>query len=211
MKKKIFLSIMLILVVTLFTVNAYASGMLSNIINQGTNFGNGNSSGIGSLAENFILDDVTDVIALIGNLVFAAVTVILGVKYIWSSAQGKAEVLESLPTFVVAVLFFYLGESIVKWLVGSGDEVTSSGAVWSIYNAKNWDTISGYIMWLINTFVRYAAFAGILVLGLRYMFASAEGKSNIKTSFGGLVIGLVFVFLASNVVNFIIDLGEGIL
>lgn len=212
MKKKIFLSVALILVVTFSTANAYASGMLNSIINQGSHFGTSSGSmTIGSELSGFLLGDVKDIILLIGNLVFAAVTVILGAKYIWSSAQGKSEVMESLPTFVVAVLFFYLGGSVVEWLAGDTNNVNSSGAFWKIYNAEEWSTISGYIIYIVNTVVRYLSFAGILILGLRYMFASAEGKSKIKANFGGLVIGIVFVFLASNAVNFIIDLGESII
>ena len=48
-------------------------------------------------------------------------------------------------------------------------------------------------------------------MGLRYMFASAEGKSQMKTSMGGVVLGITFVFMASKVVDFIIDIGEGVL
>ena len=43
------------------------------------------------------------------------------------------------------------------------------------------------------------------------MFASAEGKSQIKTNMGGAVLGIIFVFMASQVVDFIIDIGESVL
>jgi len=206
MKKKILMSILLIFVISVAVVNVHATGLLNNIISQGNSFGNsGSTTSLGTKLSAFIKGDVMSAVLAIGNLIFAAVTVILGAKYIWSSAEGKSEVMESLPTFVVAIIFFYLGETLVTWLTGTG------GLATSISGATSWTSISGKIIWIVNTIVRYAAFGGILFLGLKYMFASAEGKSQLKTNMGGLVLGMVFVFLASKAVDFIISIGEGII
>ena len=202
MKKKIFLTICLIgfLISVIVPTQVYA-GLLDDIISQGSGFG-GNSTNLGNELDTFITGDIMPIVGVIGNLVFAAITVILGAKYIWSGAEGKSEVMESLPTFVVAVVFFYLGESLVNWLNNASSGITS---------ATDWNQISSKVIWIINTVVHYAAFGGILVLGLRYMFASAEGKSNIKSNLGGVVIGIVFVFLASSVINFIIEIANGVI
>ena len=206
MKKKIFMSILLVIVVSITLVNVHASSLLDNIISQGNSFGNsGSTTSLGTELSDFIKGDVMSTVLAIGNLIFAAITVILGAKYIWSSAEGKSQVMESLPTFVVAIIFFYLGESLVTWLTGTG------GLATSISGATSWTSISGKIIWIVNTIVHYAAFGGILFLGLKYMFASAEGKSQLKTNMGGLVLGMVFVFLASRAVDFIISLGESVI
>ncbi len=202
MNKKILLTLLLVLVVSIIATNIYATDFLDNIIEQGSNFGNGSDSGIGSSMKTFINDKIVPIVSLIGNLVFAGVTVILGVKYIWSGAEGKSQVSESLPAFVAAVLFFYLGGSIVTWMTGATSTIAS---------ANQWSTISGKIIGTINMVVRYTAFGGILYMGLKYMFASAEGKSQMKTSMVGVVLGITFVFMASKVVDFIIDIGEGVL
>lgn len=202
MGRKILLTLLLVLVVSTVTVNIYANSFLNHIISQGSSFGTGSDAGIGSSMKSFINDKIIPIVSLIGNLVFAAVTVILGVKYIWSGAEGKSQVMESLPAFVAAVLFFYLGGTIVSWITGATSGIAS---------ANNWSTISGKIIGTINMVVRYVAFGGILYMGLRYMFASAEGKSQMKTSMGGVVLGITFVFMASKVVDFIIDIGEGVL
>lgn len=200
MKNKFLIIIMLFAIIGVHFISVNA-GMLDDIINQGTNF-KGSTTSLGTILSNFIKGDIKNTILLIGNLVFAAVTVILGAKYIWSSSEGRSEVMESLPTFVVAVIFFYLASSLVDWFTGATSNITTS---------HDWKTVSGYIMWIIETVVRYAAFGGILFLGLKYMFASAEGKAQMKTSMGGLIIGLVFVFLASTVVDYIIAIGESVL
>ena len=206
MKKKFLMGILLVFVISIVVVNVHATGLLNNIISQGNSFGNsGSTTSLGTKLSDFIKGDVMNAVLAIGNLIFAAVTVILGAKYIWSSAEGKSEVMESLPTFVVAVIFFYLGETLVTWLTGTG------GLATSISGATSWTSISGKIIWIVNTIVRYAAFGGILFLGLKYMFASAEGKSQLKTNMGGLVLGMVFVFLASKAVDFIIGVGDSII
>ena len=203
MKKKILLTLLLIMLVSITSINIYATSFLNNIIQQGTNFGNkGSSTDLGDELEWFLTQEIVPIVDLVGNLVFAAITVILGAKYIWSGAEGKSQVMESLPAFLVAILFFYLGESIVTWL---------TGASLTIASANSWNTISGKIIGTINLVVKYAAFGGILYMGLRYMFASAEGKSQIKTNMGGVILGITFVFMASKVVDFVIAVGEGML
>lgn len=200
MKNKILLLIILLsfVVINFMSVDA---GLLDDIIEQGTGF-SGSSTALGDELEEFIKGDVMEIVLLIGNLVFAAVTVVLGAKYIWSSAEGKSEVMESLPAFVVAVIFFYLGELLVNWLIGATSNITT---------ARDWKTVSGYIIWIINTVVRYTAFGGILFLGLKYMFSSAEGRAQMKTNVGALILGITFVFMASTVVDYIISIGEGVL
>lgn len=200
MKKKVFLTICLIFFVVAIIAPVYA-GLLDDIIDQGNDF-SGTSTGIGPTISKFIKKDIVEVIAAIGNLVFAAVTVILGAKYIWSSAEGKAQVMESLPAFVVAIVFFYLGENLVTFFLNTGNEITSAG---------DWDDLSNNVIWITNTIVRYASFGGILVLGLKYMFASAEGKSKIKTDMGGFFLGIVFVFAATSVVEFIVKIADEVI
>lgn len=203
MKRKIFLTIVLIVIVSVCSVNVHASGFLNNIITQGNSFENkGTSTGIGPVLKDFITGDIMDIVWLVGNLVFGAVTVILGAKYIWSGAEGKSQVSETLPAFLVAVVFFYLGEGLVDWFTGATTTVSS---------ASDWNSIAGLVFGTICSIVRYLSFGGLLYLGIRYMFASAEGKSQIKTSTGGLVLGIVFVFLASNAVDFIIRIADDVI
>lgn len=200
MKSKFLITILLIISIGLSVAKVNAN-ILDDIISQGSNF-TGNSEGIGNKLSEFISGDIMDSVLLVGNLVFAGVTVVLGAKYIWSSAEGKSQVMESLPGFVLAVVFFYLGGNLVSWL---------TAATGDIAEADSWNTIAGSIIWIINTIVRYVAFGGIIFLGLKYMFAAAEARSIMKANMGALVIGIIFVFLASNVVDYIISVSENIL
>lgn len=59
-------------------------------------------------------------------------------------------------------------------------------------------------IWATLTIVfQIAAVAGLVFAGIRYMFASAEEKADIKSSMIHLIIGLVIVFCAATVVQII--------
>lgn len=59
-----------------------------------------------------------------------------------------------------------------------------------------------------NTFVyivQIAAIACIVIAGIRYMFASANEKADLKKSLIPLLIGAILVYAASSVAKFVID------
>lgn len=54
------------------------------------------------------------------------------------------------------------------------------------------------------------AVAAVVVTGIRYMFASADAKADIKKQSIGLVVGAILVFAASTVIGFVIDVTKDI-
>lgn len=63
----------------------------------------------------------------------------------------------------------------------------------------------------VVTIVQILAIAAVVFAGLRYMFASADQKADIKKSMGVLAIGAVLVFGATVVLKFIQDATNQIL
>ena len=61
---------------------------------------------------------------------------------------------------------------------------------------KIWGTIS--------LILQVCAVAAVVFAGVRYMFASADGKADIKKQTVGLIVGAILVFGASTVINFVI-------
>ena len=55
----------------------------------------------------------------------------------------------------------------------------------------------------VVSIVQILAVAAIVFAGLRYMFASADQKADIKKSMGTLAIGAILVFGATTVIRFI--------
>lgn len=82
---------------------------------------------------------------------------------------------------------------------------TGSGSVGTVDDAalRVWSTVL--------TICRIVAVAAIIFAGLRYMFASADQKADIKKSMGILAIGAILVFGGSFVVEFLVSAGEDIL
>lgn len=70
---------------------------------------------------------------------------------------------------------------------------------------KNSDTIGtvSRVWGVILTILQIAAIAAVVFAGVRYMFASADSKADIKKQMIWLVIGAVLVFGASTVIGFI--------
>ena len=63
----------------------------------------------------------------------------------------------------------------------------------------------------VVTIVQILAFAAVVFAGLRYMFASADQKADIKKSLGILTVGAILVFAASTVVKFVVGIGGDLL
>ena len=55
----------------------------------------------------------------------------------------------------------------------------------------------------IQTIANFVALVMVVVAGIRYMFASADAKADIKKQTVILIVGAVFIFAAGNIVNLI--------
>lgn len=56
----------------------------------------------------------------------------------------------------------------------------------------------------VTLILQILAVAAIVIAGVRYMFASADAKADIKKQSIGLVVGAILVFAASTIVSFIV-------
>ena len=82
---------------------------------------------------------------------------------------------------------------------------TTKGAKLSTSSVTEVDKAVGAIWSTVLTILQILAVAAIVIAGVRYMFASADQKADIKKGMIGLVIGAILVFAASTVVQFIIS------
>lgn len=65
------------------------------------------------------------------------------------------------------------------------------------------NTAVSKITGVIIVVLQIASVGGVIYAGVRYMFASADSKADIKKGLISLVIGMIIVFSASTVVGFI--------
>lgn len=70
------------------------------------------------------------------------------------------------------------------------------------------DKLTNNVWGTVLTIAQILAFAAIIFAGVRYMFASADQKADIKKGLIYLVIGAILVFAASTLVKVIVNTAE---
>lgn len=110
--------------------------------------------------------------------------------------KSKKFILRILPVLLVMLLVvttnvFAAGQAI------SAENPTGGTAIGKI------TTLGGNIWSTIQVIVQIAAIAAIVFAGVRYMFASADDKANIKKQTVILVVGAALVFAAVPIAKFI--------
>ncbi len=168
-----------------------ANGFLSGFGGENTQIG---TTTVGNIIH--FLDPLVSLVKLIGNMVFVAVTVILGVKYIWGSVESKASVKDSLITLVVSAIVFYGWDSLSSLFMADNNlsfiEPTAKGTFAVIFST---------ILYICN----FLAIGGIVYVGIRYMMAGAEGRSQLKAKSIPMVLGIIMVYATLSFLNFILD------
>ena len=83
----------------------------------------------------------------------------------------------------------------------SGDDVIASASAAASIK-KVWGTVL--------LILQVLSVAAIVIAGIRYMFASADGKADIKKQTIGLMVGAVLVFGASSIIGLITNITSDI-
>lgn len=191
--------------------NIEVASMVDDIFSQGNSFystgqsDSSDSSSLGNSITSYLKEKggIIDLLRSIGYLVFSVVTVVLGLKYVWSGVEGKSQIKETLPTFVIAVVMFYLADNLYSLFSGAASSI--------IIGKSDFDTVAGGIRATINAVVRVGTMIGIVFLGIKYMLSSASGKADLKNSLLPLVVGMVLVYSATEIVDFIINAGSQVI
>ena len=88
---------------------------------------------------------------------------------------------------------------------GFNPDQIPSGDINDVGKTKGiFDNIYTTVLFLIQI----ASVAGIIICGIRYMYASADSKADIKAGMMPLVIGIILVFCASTVAQFVANVFE---
>lgn len=103
---------------------------------------------------------------------------------------------------LVAVMFVSFAPSVMA--AGSNAIVDKVNGMANASGVSSIDKSVGKVWSTVLTILQIAAVAAIVIAGVRYMFASAEQKADIKKGMVILILGAVLVFGASTVVQFIV-------
>lgn len=142
------------------------------------------------------LNEIIDLIKVIGNAVFIIVTIVLGIKYMLASSEGKADVKEGITGLIVAILLFYgwtaldgILRNSMGWFFGSTDKTTAVNRIFD------------FAVGILN----YISVGVVLFVGVKFLLSGAEGKADLKGKGIPFVIGLVMTFGTITFLTFIIN------
>lgn len=185
-----------------FLENIFGEG--GSFFQKGKNQASKNEKDIGTYLVTFLEDTGTVIVKRIGMIIFACITIVLGIKYVWSGVEGKTEVKETLPTFVVGVIFFFLATQLYNFFN------TGFTDIFLMENVQYAD-IEGGLYKTLMIVANVAALAGIIAVGLKYMLTSAEGKADVKKRLLPVVIGIIFVYCSLQILQLVINAGSQII
>lgn len=143
-----------------------------------------------------IIDDFSNMVNILGTTVIVCVTTFLGIKYIFGSVEGKAEVKDSLLTLVVACIFFFGWNSIWNLIFDS----SSSGL---IFNKGGYKNVIANVFSTVSLVANILAVGGVIYIGIRYIFAGASGKAELKGKSWMFLLGIVLAFCSVGILNYI--------
>lgn len=63
----------------------------------------------------------------------------------------------------------------------------------------------------IQLVANFIALVMVVFAGVRYMFASADAKADIKKSMTGVIVGLAFAFCAGSILSLMVGIGDSII
>ena len=146
-----------------------------------------------------IIDDLGNLINILGTTVIVCVTTFLGIKYIFTSSEGKAEVKDGLITLVVACFFFFGWNAIWNLMFDS----SSSGL---ILNKGGYETVIANVFSVISLLANICAVGGVIFIGIRYIFAGANGKAELKAKSWVFLLGIILAFCSVGILNYISEI-----
>ena len=192
--KNIIIVVCLVIVLSLSINQVQAAGDWWGHATDFLNGYNGSNTTIGGTTVGNIttfLDPLVGLVRVIGNMIFIAVTVFLGIKYIWGSVDSKAEVKESITTLAIATLVFY-GWNTISALFMTGEKLS----ILKSSAEATANEVYGTLLYVDN----FLAVGGLIYVGLRYMLARAEGKAQLKTN-NGICYNYIFKCNCGNIIK----------
>lgn len=215
LKKNIMKMFILLFILSMGYGFAYAeetcSGLACSVFGKGTDFFQYDDttadSGIGGSLATLIQGDIYSLVVKTGNFIFCVVVMALGIKYIFASIEGKASIKESVPNLIVGIVFFYLAVTLKDGFFKTMKDVTSGltadvagGAPYGVLLFR----IYNLFKWVIDT----CAITGIILIGLKYMFTTPDGKAEVKKKLLPMALGIVFVYSASTVITYVVEIAK---
>ncbi len=114
-------------------------------------------------------------------------------------SKSKKFILRAIPVLLLVIVLVASPVLAISDTGISTDIPTQGSGVQTV------DNMATQVWGTVVTIAQIAAFAAIIFAGVRYMFASADDKANIKKQLVIIAVGAILVFGASTVVKILMN------
>lgn len=206
--------------VNINTSSSILNSSLNQITNIALNFQRGNSSSSSDFwgdasswfwlakssgyetpdqVEN-IISVFEDMINVVGTTIIIVATIVLGIKYIIGTVDSKTSAKEGLITLLVACVFFFGWTSIKNLLFPDNNFIFTEATDTSYTN------MVGRMFSTFTYIAQFIVVGAIIFVGIKYIFAGADGRAELKSKSVYFIIGIILVFATTNVLSFVSDI-----
>ena len=206
-KKNIFLMLILVLFIGTIGNEVFAASGIG-FWDQASNWYSGQKNNSVGISTN-MLDGISDLLEIVGTAVIAIATVVIGAKYMLGTVQGKVEAKENLITLLVACFFFFGWTNIRDLLISgnaSGENGINGSTQLIFLQGGNIQTTFAQVFSFVVLVAKFLCVFAIIYMGVKYIFAGANAKAQLKEKSPAMIIGIILIFCAVNVVGFIADM-----
>lgn len=151
-----------------------------------------------------VVDEFTYMVNVVGTTVIVLVTIFLGIKYMFGSFEDKANVKESLTNLIVACIFFFGWNAIWNLLFVDGELVFVKGT-------DSYTSALANVFATLTSIANLLAVGAVLYIGIRYIFAGAQGKAELKGKSVQFMLGIILAFCSVGFLNYISKLINSVL
>jgi len=160
-----------------------------------TDFLNGNSNADATTKE--IISTMENMVLIVGTTVIVIATIFLGIRFMFGSVNSKADAKEGLMNLLVACIFFFGWNSIKNLLFPGNSFIFVQSTDTSYANPV------GRVYNIVVYIAQFAAIIAILYVGVKYIFAGVQGKTELKEKSGTFIIGIILAFCSTGFLTYI--------
>lgn len=173
---------------------------ISNIYATNDWWGSANTffNGVSWTRDTAILGSLVAIIKVLGNAVFIIVAIVLGIKYMLGSAEGKANIKDGMVSLTVAMVLFYGWSALENIFTGGGTNL--------VFIASSAETTIANIYSTVIYFLNIIAVGVVAYVGIKYLLSGAEGKADLKGKGVPFIVGMILTFSTLTFLNFIRDI-----
>lgn len=148
-----------------------------------------------------IIQGLQNEILSIARYILYIAILFMGVRCIWNGVEGKTQFKETLPYILLAIIFTFAADKMV-------------GLAQAVFDPDqfkyDYATRGNEIFGSVALIVAMLSFGGIIFTGVKFMFASVDGKADAKKHLFPILIGCLLVFAAGTIVSITLSIVEGL-